>query len=281
MSTNSITIRTKEEKDVKISLDDIEKYVIKSLREDSFSSYGYDVYLPSIISRYISTELRIANETDSGINPEIVGRQLSPLFYNAAWGLCVRGVLRPGVTMRGEQSTEDGSAGNGYSFTPFGVKWLEESDKDDYIPTAPDRFNEMIAPYKDLFGDGFYQRASEAIRCYGAHCYLACCSMTGAAAESIILKLAIAREGDEDTVIDKYKRKSGRSIIENFLTQGKDRHIRSQYLGFFGLLKYWRDQSSHGVYTEINSNEAFTSLALLLRFCVFVKEQYDELISNG
>jgi hypothetical protein len=280
MSTNSITLKIRTDKEIQVKLDDIEKFTIKLLREQDCSNYGYDVYLPNVIKRYISDELKITDSTNSGIHSEEILRQLSPLFYNATWGLCVRGILRPGITMHGSQATEDGSSGNGYSFTPFGEKWLSESDKDDYIPTAPDRFEEMIAPYKDLLGEGFYQRASEAIRCYGAHCYLACCSMTGAAVESIVLKLAIEREGDEDRVMDMYKRKNGRSMIENLLTRGKSSYIRNQYSGFSGLLKYWRDQSSHGMYTEINSTEAFTSLAILLRFCAFVEEQYSELISN-
>jgi hypothetical protein len=40
------------------------------------------------------------------------------------------------------------------------------------------------------------------------------------------------------------------------------------------LLKYWRDTSSHGALNSLNENEAFISIALLLRFCIFVNKNF-------
>jgi hypothetical protein len=67
----------------------------------------------------------------------------------------------------------------------------------------------MLAPYQQRFGPSFQERAQEVIRCYGAHAYLACCTMCGAAAEPIFLATAIAKE-NEDTVLRQYSALGGR-----------------------------------------------------------------------
>ena len=102
-------------------------YIIYFLREwplSKYSSYGYDFYLPGIIQSYV--------EKNEGLEHHEAQRrsiEISPHFYSAAWELCRRGIIRPGVRIMGEQSTPDGSAGNGYSITPFGRAWLSESDR--------------------------------------------------------------------------------------------------------------------------------------------------------
>ena len=50
--------------------------------------------------------------------------------------------------------------------------------------------------------------------------------------------------------------------------------IKREYQGYSSLLKYWRDESAHGKISGINDNEAYTSIALLLRFAKFA---YDNL----
>jgi hypothetical protein len=40
--------------------------------------------------------------------------------------------------------------------------------------------------------------------------YLACCAMAGAAAESILLAVAIAKTGDEDKMLKTYRAAGGR-----------------------------------------------------------------------
>src|SRR5262249_52722833 len=132
--------------------------------------------------------------------------KLSPLFIAAAWELCRRGILRPGVQHFGLQATDEGSAGAGYSITPFGRTWLKESaGRYDYVPTEPTRFAQILATHNQRFGQGFQERAQEAVKCYGANAFLACCAMCGAAAESIVLTLAIAlRDGDQSAVEKEY-----------------------------------------------------------------------------
>src|SRR3954468_8847698 len=47
------------------------------------------------------------------------------------------------------------------------------------------------------------------------------------------------------------------------------------------LLKYWRDESAHGMASKINDEHAYTSLAMLLRFAQFSNDNWQELIQHG
>ena len=171
------------------------KYLVSALRKQrphntGYSDYGYDLFVPHVIREYVTTEEGLREHVDGGKQHRRM-TELSPLFLAAAWELCRRGIIRPGVKVLGAQSTDEGAAGNGFSVTPFGRKWLEEADKDTFVPSEPERFGQLLAPFRDRFGPGFNERAQQAVRCYGAHAYLACCAMCGAAAESILLALAI------------------------------------------------------------------------------------------
>jgi len=239
----------------------------------SYSSYGYGVYLPALVQTYLSRQ---------GIQPHDQGltlQQMMPMLYAAAWDLCRRGILRPGVREHGAQATADGASGNGYSITPFGAQWLKEADHDDFVPTEPERFAQMLAPYRKRFGPSFQERAQEAIRCYGAHAYLACCTMCGAAAEAILLAAAIAKRG-EDKTLKTYTSAAGRSRVQTDLLAHAREPLRQEFNNLSVLLRYWRDQASHGKASGIKDNEAYTSLALLLRFAIFVNDNWQELVAD-
>jgi hypothetical protein len=262
-----------------MNIEDAQKIIIEWFRDGSqspHSKYGYDIYLPNVIRSYLRKQ---------GIDAEREGYQekldLSPYFYAAAWELCRRGIIRPGVNVMGAQSTEDGSGGNGYSITPFGKQWIEEADKDSFIPTEPGRFAEMLAPFREKFGPAFYERAQEAIRCYGAHAYLACCVMCGAATESILLATAISKKGGEQKVLAEYSTSRGRSRIESFVIGQNQDFVQREFRGYMVLLKYWRDEAAHGKASNISDNEAYTSLALMLRFTMFIHDNWNELVRGG
>jgi hypothetical protein len=238
-------------------------------------SYGYDLYLPNVMRAWLQTNGIQFPQTDAYLP------QISRQFYSAAWELCRRGILRPGVAEYGAQPTQDGSAGNGYSVTPFGRQWLSETDRDTFVPTEPGRFSEMMAPFAPIFGPGFHERANEAIRCYGAHAYLACSVMCGAAAESILLHLAIRKDGDEQNVLAKYKAASGRRALENLVIAQQPGAIRQEFEVCFSLLKYWRDEAAHGRKATITENEAFTCIGLLLRCAQFAKDNYQMLTGHS
>lgn len=236
----------------------------------NYAAYGYGIYLPALLRVHLE---------EQGIrhhDQELHLREMMPALYAAAWDLCRRGILRPGVHSYGAQATPDGASGNGYTITPFGDQWLAEADKDEFVPTEPERFAEMLAPYRGRYGPSFQERAQEAIRCYGAHAYLACCTMCGAAAEAILLATAIAKS-DEPTVLAEYNTSGGRRRVENIILGQARQELRDEYKGYTTLLKYWRDQAAHGKVSGIGDNEAYTSLALLLRFAIFVNENWAEL----
>jgi hypothetical protein len=242
-----------------------------------YGSYGYDLYLPNLMREYATSE-----ETNAGPPADPRGgverriKVLSPHFFAAAWELCRRGIIRPGIQTLDAQSTETGSAGCGYSVTPFGKTWLAESHSDDFVPTEPERLGRLLAPYKDRFGPGFHDRAQQAVRCYGAHAYLACCAMCGAAAESVLLSVAIAKTGDEAMILKEYRAASGRSKVENVIL-GKSRHsLQIGLRAFTESLKYWRDESAHGLASKISDEHAYTSLALMLRLAQFASDNWQE-----
>ncbi|MCG7898001.1 MAG: hypothetical protein JAY85_06040 [Candidatus Thiodiazotropha weberae] len=254
--------------------EDAMNLLIQWLRDPNhggYGSYGYDIYIPNLLRGFLIQEYR--NDQQA---LEMRIRELIPVFYAVGWELCRRGILRPGVNKHQAQATEEGSAGAGYSITPFGAQWLEEADHDNWVPTEPGRFAEMLAEYRDLFGVGFHQRSQEAIKCYGAHAYVACAAMCGAAAESVILAAAIHKT-DEDRVLSQYKAASGRKRIENLLVGKARTQLKDEYAGYSVLLRYWRDESAHGTQSSVQDNEAYTSLALLLRLCKFINDHWLEL----
>ena len=249
--------------------------IVDWLRKGSpgrYHNYGYDLYLPNVIMWHL-----ISEHPQLQGSPSERGQMMEPLFpyfANAAWELCRRGILRPGVKEYNTQATDQGSAGSGFSVTAFGQQWLSEEGSI-FIPTEPERFGQLLKPYVSRFGQGFHSRAQEAVRCYGAHAYLACCAMCGAAAESILLATAIAKEGDEDKVLKIYATANGRIKLENMLIGQANDHVKRNFKGFTDLLKYWRDEASHGKPSKISDIESYTSLAMLLRFAAFVNDAWD------
>jgi len=256
--------------------EDATNLLVSWLREPdhgSYGSYGYDIYVPHLVRQHLLAEFR--NDAQ-GLELEL--RELIPQFYAAAWELCRRGILRPGVNRLNAQATDEGNAGAGYSVTPFGHRWLKESDQDDYVPTEPGRLAEMLSQYRQRFGPGFHQRSQEAVRCYGAHAFLSCAVMCGAATESVVLAAAIKKK-DEQSVLNLYRAASGRRKVESLLVGQARTQLQEEYRGYTTLLKYWRDESAHGQSSDIQGNEAYTSLAMLLRLCIFIDDNWGELTS--
>jgi hypothetical protein len=255
---------------------DATELLIQWLRNPNYGSYGrygYGVYLPALVQTYVQ------NQDITGVDVEQKMAEMMPMLYAAAWELCRRGILRPGIEAYNAQATADGASGNGYSITPFGKTWLSEAENDDFVPTEPERFAEMLAHHQQRFGIAFQERGQEAIRCYGAHAYLACCTMCGAAAESILLATAVAK-ADQAAVIAKYNASGGRRRVEKLVLGQVRAEIREECQGYLTLLKYWRDQAAHGQSSGISDNEAYTSLALLLRLAIFVEDNWEHLMQQ-
>lgn len=256
-------------------VEDVIHYIVRYLREDrrygGFSSYGYGFYLPNLVRAYAADTGIPQNEVEASLRP------LSPVFYAAAWELCRKGIIRPGLRQYGLQATDDGASGNGYTITPFGETWIREAVTADYVPVEPGRFARMLAEKGQEFGPGFVERSQEAVRAYNAQAYLACCAMCGAAAESLILALTIEKLGDGQRVLRDYASAGGRGRIERTLLQGRPPPVESEFRRYTDLLKYWRDSASHGRAIHMTEAEAFGALILLLRFVIFAVEHRQEL----
>lgn len=255
------------------TVEDAFHFIFRGLRKQvtgPSENYGYDLYIPNLMHAYVIDQ---AGRTDIYKAREHFP-ELSVPFYAAAWELCRRGILRPGVISFGKQASDEG----GYSLTPFGMTWLEESaGRYDYVPTEPGRFAQMLQKLTPRFGQGFKERSQEAIRCYGANAFLACCAMCGAGAESIMLATAFAKVGDQAKVEKDYLSSGGRGRIEKLLVGQKPKRIQDEFKRDADLLKYWRDSASHGKAVGIDDNEAYTALVLLLRFAQFADDNWDEL----
>lgn len=142
-------------------------------------------------------------------------------------------------------------------------------------------FGQLLAARGAKLGAGYAARSQEAVACYQAQSYLACCTMCGAAAESITLALAVSRTaasgGDETAVLAMYRQSRGRAAVERLLTAQRNAHEQRELISFLSLLNYWRDEAAHGAGTAIAEDEANVALLLLLRYAMFADSRWDDL----
>jgi hypothetical protein len=68
------------------------------------SSYGYGIYLPALVRGYLRK--KGIRELDQEHHLE----KMMPMLYAAAWDLCRRGIIRPGVRAHNAQATADGAS---------------------------------------------------------------------------------------------------------------------------------------------------------------------------
>jgi hypothetical protein len=108
--------------------------------------------------------------------------------------------------------------------------------------------------------------------------YLAACVLAGAAAESILLAVAIAKSGgDEAKVLAQYKTGSGRSRVLSAVVGNVTPGIASQFQNASQVLHHWRDEAAHGTASTITEVEAHTSLSQLLRLAQFTSDHWGKL----
>ncbi len=240
---------------------------------DGYSNYGYEVWLPKLIVAYLKEIVRSSERIDPRGPPS---QKYAPVFYDAAWNLCRQGVLRPGVKDSIGAGPANGASTDGYSLTAVGRSWIEQGAPDVFL-ADPDRLSQMFDKLSPRFDRGFSQRATEAVRCHRFGAYLGCCAMCGAAAESILLAVAVAKSGDERTTLGLYKSSNGRrKVIDQIVAQARQA-ISEPFRSATGLLSYWRDEAAHGLTSTISEIEAHTALARLLRFAQFTADNWEEI----
>lgn len=239
------------------------------------SNYGYEIWIPRIARDYFVQEQDLHYHGYDN-DPRIAA--LTPAFYDAAWELCRRGILRPTVTRTGAQATDDGASGDGFSVTEAGRQWLDESDGTTFIATDPSQTGAVLERFRSLLGDGYHQRAQEALKCYAGGAFLACCSMVGAATESAVLRLAIEKSGDENQTLKEYRSARGRQKIENQVLHGVSEPLLGQIKNALRLMSYWRDEAAHGTTSDITASEAYEATARLLHFVHVLKDNWENLL---
>ncbi len=239
----------------------------------NYAKYGYEIFVPNAIYEYVRSQKL---DPAHGEGAQLVAR-VGPAFLEAAWLLCMQGILRPGIRRPGEQVTDEGSGGGGFTITTYGRTWLSEGAATIRTPTGPERLAEMLDSYTTVFGPGFRSRSQEAVRCYAAHAYLATCAMCGAATESILLAVAIAQTGDEARVLGIYRAAQGRSRLQRQVIQGQSTAVQRSFPRLTELIDYWRDETAHGTASDLGEAEAFIALMMLLRFCAFVQEHWQDM----
>ncbi|MBN8690698.1 MAG: hypothetical protein J0L72_07890 [Armatimonadetes bacterium] len=249
-----------------------------------FSSSA-DLYIPEVVKLLCDEQFERLRKEHSGqgmFSARTDLKKNSEPLYAAAWHLVLRGVLSPNPSYpmqdNGQVSTR--TIGADFSITEFGRKWLSETNLHECLPNEHSRFSQLLYSHSTRFGSGFFTRSKEALACYQARIYFACCAMCGAATESILLALAIARLGNEEEVLKQYRTGSGRSKIERIILANQNGVVTSSLANYTGLLHYWRDESAHGANTALSEDEAFTALILLLRFANFADQRWSELTST-
>src|SRR5258708_812846 len=125
-----------------VHLDDALSFVVEYIRsgqkDDDY--FGYEIYLSRIVEAYLkgtgnwTPAIQYAQD-----HPQ--NRELSTAFFEAAWELCRRGVLRPSVRFLGKQGSADGS---GYSITAQGRLRIEKQTAETLIGGAR-RISQMCA----------------------------------------------------------------------------------------------------------------------------------------
>ena len=101
--------------------------------------------------------------------------------------------------------------------------------------------------------------------------------MVGAAAESIVMALGVARLG-EQTAERIYYGKNGRKLLEDAVLDGVSTWLARDVRGHTSLIALWRDRSAHANESEVTEGEAYMSLLGLLKFANLVSESWSKLV---
>jgi hypothetical protein len=228
-----------------------------------------DLWIPHVVQGYWQSRPEpVAAE-------QLEDQHFAP-FYDAAWELCRIGVLRPGEFAPRGWATDAGLfSGDTFSITKFGRDWLEDVSQ---RPIAdPGRLSQALQGLADRFGGGYAQRATEAVRTYRTGNYLAACVMSGAAAESILLALAIAKIGDESKVLMEYNTTGGRRRITKRICVGVAPALAAQLDAALQPLGHRYDSAGHATMTTVSEIEAHIGLTDLLRLAQLVHDHWAEL----
>jgi len=240
---------------------------------------GSDVWIDDVCDQYWKSRGHpVADMAQDDKEPYVAP------FYDAAWDLARRGVLRPAASVPAGQkgSNQLGQLvnaspfyGDGYSLTAWGRAWVQKTASDrTRMPSDPARMTEVLHQFKSRLGDGYAQRAAEAVADWRSGNYLSACTMAGAAAESILIATAIAKSKDEHAVLAEYRTANGRSRVIKRVTAGVSDSTGDRFSNALGLLTYWRDEAAHGTASSIGEIEAHEAILGLLRLARLTSDSW-------
>jgi hypothetical protein len=258
-----------------LDADDALEFLLASLKQNPDGYRGntnFGIYMPNVVNEFCARVIR-----DATLAHRQESEAIYLAFYDAAWQLCRMGIFRPSAWCPKGQMTAGPESGDGYSLTGYGRRWLAEWDAEGFFPTDPDRYIQVLANRSAPLGSGFLQRSHEAAKCYKSTAYIACCAMCGAAAESALLAVAIAKTHDEDLVLRKYEGRDGRREAMKLIFGTATHKLEARFKNVFEVLSYWRDSASHGQPSDISELEAHEALARLLRLSRFVTDNWKDL----
>ncbi|MBF9051880.1 hypothetical protein GTA62_17600 [Roseobacter sp. HKCCD9010] len=251
-----------------MEIDEAIGLAVRALKESRSARYGYDYYGRAV------AEYAAEQETRHGQEQANLTAEYTPLFEEAGWVLCLRGVLRPGVRSMHAQAAEPG----GYSMTSAAGARLQAIDDANVLVYQSGSLLDTFSGFAERFGEAFVQRAAEAVRCRDAGVWLASCVMSGAAAEAVLLAIAIAKTGDEEAVLSMYRRANGRRDVLNTIAGQAPQHRKDALQAFTGIIAVWRDEAAHGAATEITTANADEALRQLLHMCQWTMREWDALV---
>lgn len=145
-----------------MDLDEAIAILLDLLRNGRAGSYGYDLYART------GAEAAARQRHPHEHYPEMALRELSPTFFEAAWELCRRGIVRPGVRRSGEQAVEEG----GYSLTVAGRAALANLDNATILIAQPGSLAATFNGYQPL-------RRRISSTCHGSDQVPKCGSVVG------------------------------------------------------------------------------------------------------
>ena len=124
--------------------------------------FAFDLYIPDVVLKYLEPQQEEWRRQNPGAG--MVGFQPDTItnsrpFYDAAWSLCIRGILRPGILQNRPQDQRPFMAGAGYDLTPYGREWLAHTDETECLHTEYKRFSELFAVHRNRYCPAYYRRS--------------------------------------------------------------------------------------------------------------------------
>ena len=242
-------------------------------------AHGSDIWIDHVSREYWRSQ---GQALDSMSQDE--KEPYSAPFYDAAWELSRRGVLRPAAALPDGQEAANHIGqrinaapffGDGYSLTTWGRSWVKAAVAErPVLPSSPSRMTEVLHQFTHLFGKGYGQRAAEAVADWQTGNYLSACTMAGAAAESVLIAVAIQKTGDEARVLSEYLSSSGRRRITKLVRANVANNVGDQFEHALGILSYWRDAAGHGTASSIGEIEAYEAISRLLRLARYTSDNW-------